>query len=299
MKRLFGIVLAAVTLLAAPSSSVAKQRPTAGIDSFVPLSTFTVPGGGVAEIVSSTPDGQTLIYTNSEDEQVGIVDISDPANPVHVQSIPVGGEPTSVSVVPDGTMALAVVKTSYLEEGEAPVIKPGQLIAIELPSGNVLGQLEIGNGPDSIATSRVNGSLTAVIAIENEPIVIDNDGNLTDEEEPGKPNDISGPGYVQVITVNTADIATSSVTDVFFSAATLAQHGLFFPNDPQPEFVEIRNNRAAVTLQENNGIAIIELVGRSPKHVSSVFSTGNVEIVRLDGSPKMERSRSMRCIQPM
>ncbi len=249
--------------------------PPSQIDSFAPLSTYVVPGGGVAEIVSATPDGNWLAYTDSGAGEVGIVDISNPAIPELELAVEVAGEPTSVSITPDGEWAIAAVITSEREFGAPPVVTPGLLYLISIPSGDIAGTLELGNQPDSIAIKLIDGQLYAVVAIENEPLVVDADGNRTEDEEPGLEGDISGPGYVQIVAVDLSNFSNSTVTDVTFEAVELEAAGLFFPDDPQPEYVAISNQGlAAVTLQENNGIAIIDVAGAT---IESVFSTGVVE----------------------
>ena len=49
----------------------------------------------VAEIVAATVDGRTLVYTDSEQEKVGFVDIADPHAPVADGTVDLDGEPTS------------------------------------------------------------------------------------------------------------------------------------------------------------------------------------------------------------
>ena len=63
-----------------------------------------------AEIVAVSGDGNTLVYTDSPQEVVGLVDISDPYNPTGMGTIDVGGEPTSVAVC--SNYAIVVVITS-------------------------------------------------------------------------------------------------------------------------------------------------------------------------------------------
>src|SRR5687767_12067019 len=52
----------------------------------------------VAEIVSVSDDGKTLVYTDSPLQQIGFVDIEDPAAPQPAGTLAMGGEPTSVAV---------------------------------------------------------------------------------------------------------------------------------------------------------------------------------------------------------
>ena len=241
--------------------------------SFKPVTVFNVPGGGVAEIISAAPDGMTVVYTNSGDKNLGIVDMSNPLRPTLAAAIDLPGEPTSAAVTPDGRYALTVVNTSVLEEGQKPEVKPGSLVFVDLNSKAIKASLPVGAGPDSIALGQVGDKLFAVIAIENEPIIVDKDGLKLDEDAPGDPRDISKPGFVQIVEINLEDPASSVVSAVEFPEADLKKAGLFFPGDPQPEFVDINGGMAAITLQENNGIAIIDLASGK---VASLFSCGRV-----------------------
>jgi DNA-binding beta-propeller fold protein YncE len=78
------------------------------VNIFERVATFDVTGV-VAEIVTATPDGKTLIYTDATSKEVGFVNISDPAAPSEIGKRSMGGEPTSVAVTPDGKWALVCV----------------------------------------------------------------------------------------------------------------------------------------------------------------------------------------------
>lgn len=262
------LTLAVSTLFSAGSFAAPKTKQ---IDSFRPLTSFTVPGVGIAEIIAATPDGSRLFYTSAGLGSIGVVDLTAPSKPKQLSAIDVGGEPTSVTVTPDGKTALVVVIASKREIGEVPEIKPGKLIAIDTTTLEIKGELAIGNHPDSIALTTLNGQNVAVIAIENEPLYVDDKGVRTDEEKPGLEGDISGPGFVQIVNINNKDISKSTLRSIEFSSAQLKAKGLLYPEDPQPEFVDIRNGKAAVTLQENNGVAIIDL---QTSKMTSLFSSG-------------------------
>ena len=196
---------------------------------------------------------RTLFYTDAAGRAVGVVDVATASEPVQVARIPVPGEPTSVAFTQDGGRALVAVNTSRKEEGAPPEITPGLLLVIDVASRVIVDEIPIGDGPDSVAVTRIDGSDVAVVAIENEPVVVDGDGNLTGGEDPGLPGDISGPGLVQVVA-----LAAGGARVIDVPLAPLAGD-LLFPDDPQPEFVSIRGTTAAVTVQENNGIALIDL----------------------------------------
>ena len=116
--------------------------------------------------------------------------------------------------------------------------------------------------------------IKVVIAVENEPLVVD-DGVQTDDDEPGIAGDISGPGLIQVVTINTANVPglrRRGHPPPRKRAMTAA--GLEFADDPQPEFVDIHGMTAAVSLQENNGFVVIDLTDNS---ISGIYSSGVVD----------------------
>jgi hypothetical protein len=92
----------------------------------------------VAEIIYATTDGMKLLYTNSEQEAIGFIDISDPSNPTGLGEIPVEGEPTSVAVVND-LYAVAVVNTS-----PDFVNVTGQAVVIDIGTMEIVRTIEIG-----------------------------------------------------------------------------------------------------------------------------------------------------------
>jgi DNA-binding beta-propeller fold protein YncE len=212
------------------------------VNSFVRVATHDVEGE-VAEIVTATPDGRTLIYTDSENEEVGFVDISDPASPASDGTLDVGGSPTSVTVTPDGSWALVVVDTTDDDFANPS----GHLHVVGLASRAVVETIDLGGQPDSIAVSP-DGRYAAV-AIENqrdETITVGGVGG-------GMPQ--APAGFLQIV-----DLEGIPGTWTTRAVPLVGLPGLRFPEDPEPEFVDINAaNEAAVTLQENNAVAIVDL----------------------------------------
>src|SRR5688572_3654345 len=95
----------------------------------------------VAEIVAASPDGMLLIYTDSPQEAVGLVDIADPKTPKPAGFIPLQGEPTSV--IMSGASAFVGVVTS--PDNAHP---SGQLATIDLASKAVTSSCDLGGQPD-------------------------------------------------------------------------------------------------------------------------------------------------------
>ena len=213
-----------------------------------------------AEIVAVSADGNTLMYSDSPQEQIGLVDISDPSAPTGLGVLGVGGEPTSVEVL--GNYALVAVNTS------ADFINTsGQLVAVDISTPaapSITNTWDIGGQPDSIAVSP-DGNY-AVIAIENE-----RDEDLGDGGLPQAP-----AGFVVVVDTSDADPNNWSTTQIDLTGLT----GVTVPEDPEPEFVDISsNNIAAVTLQENNAIVLIDLTAGA---VLRSFSAGTVDLTNID-----------------
>ncbi|HSR54881.1 MAG TPA: esterase-like activity of phytase family protein, partial [Alphaproteobacteria bacterium] len=185
---------------------------------------------------------------------IGMIDISDPANPKPLGSIEMGGEPTSVAVI--GTRAYIGVNTS--KSYTAP---SGHLSVIDLPSKQA-SKCELGGQPDSVAAAK-DGSFVA-IAIENE-----RDEDLNKGALPQMP-----AGMLVTVPVKNGvlDCDAKVVTDL----TGLAEIGA---SDPEPEFVDVNSRgEIVVTLQENNHIAVVDRRGKVLRH----FSAGSVDLTGID-----------------
>lgn len=216
-----------------------------------------------AEILYATKDGNILVYSDSPNNQLGIVDISDAANPKAKGTIDLGGEPTSV-VVKDN-YALVAVNTS-----SDYVNVSGELQVVSLLDSSIVNTLDLGGQPDSIGISP-DGQFAA-IAIENERDEDKGDGGL-----PQYP-----AGFVVI--VDTADVNPANWTTRKVEMTGLSGTA---NDDPEPEYIDINDdNIAVVSMQENNSLALIDLkTGEIVNH----FSAGTVDLTDIDlteGKPK-------------
>jgi hypothetical protein len=212
----------------------------------------------VAEIVTASEDGMTLIYSDAANEAIGFVDISDPAAPVADGTVAMAGEPTSVSVA--GNFVLVGVNTSpdFMDPS-------GELEVINVNTMASAATIDLGGQPDSIAVSP-DGSYAAVV-IENE-----RDEDLGEGGLPQLP-----AGKLVVVDLSGAP-STWTTTDVDLTGLD----GAVEPTDPEPEFVDINSdNVAVVTLQENNAIAIVDLATAT---VMNSFSAGTVDLTQIDAT---------------
>ena len=218
----------------------------------------------VAEISTVTPDGNTVIYTDAAAKRIGFLDLRDPAKPVGLDTLSLADlgnaddQPTSVAAV--GEFVLVVVDTTG---GDFPN-PSGRVDVVRVADRTPVHSIDLGGQPDSIAISP-DGSFAA-IAMENQ----------RDEEftPPGvEEGDLPQPptGFMQFIDLTGAPTAWTA-RRVEFDVETARAAGLDTPEDLEPEYVSINSRgQVAVTLQENNGIAVLD--GRTGE-VARIFSAG-------------------------
>ena len=211
-----------------------------------------------AEVVAY--ENKRMYVTNASDESLDIVNIVDPANPTLIRRVDLssyGGAVTSVAVK-NGIVAVAVqadVKTD-----------PGKVLFLST-NGSLLAQVPVGAGPDMVTFSALG--LRLLVANEGEP----SDGYTVDPE--GSVSIISvlpvvatgwlgwvPPGAVK--TVNFADFneggprhgeLSPEVRLYDWAGSTVAQ-------DLEPEYISVGPDlkTAYVTLQENNAVAVINIL---------------------------------------
>ncbi|MEQ9410983.1 MAG: choice-of-anchor I family protein [Fuerstiella sp.] len=117
-------------------------------------------GESAAEIVAHDPATQRAFFTNADSNEVGILDVNDPTNPIQAGAIdlsPFGGGVNSLDVY-DGIVAVAV-------ENDV-VTQPGSVVFFDT-NGQQLGQVTVGALPDSL-TFTPDGS-KVLVANEGEP----------------------------------------------------------------------------------------------------------------------------------
>ncbi|WP_421946930.1 choice-of-anchor I family protein [Phaeodactylibacter xiamenensis] len=205
--------------------------------------------GAVAEIVAHDPASQRLFLTNSEENQLDIVDFSNPASLSSVSSVdmaPYGGGINSVAVH-NGLVAVAMEANTKTDNGSVVFFDT---------DGAFLNQVNVGPLPDML-TFTPDGTkvLTA------------------NEGEPNDDYDVDPEGSVSIIDVSggaaAATVVTLPLTGFNDDEATLVAQGvrIFGPGatvaqDLEPEYVTISNDgtTAYVSCQENNALLIVDIV---------------------------------------
>lgn len=209
-----------------------------------------------SEIISATEDGMMLVYSDSPLGGIGTIDISDPANPQPGVFISTDGEPTAVVVRAGHAFVGVNTSQSYTDPS-------GQLLAIELETGEMAASCDLGGQPDSVAISP-DGTIVAV-AIENE-----RDEDLNDGVIPQMP---AGFAVTYRLDGGVLDCDTRVQADLTGLAEVAG-------DDPEPEFLDINeDNEVVVSLQENNHIAVFD---GATGAVISHFSAGAVDLDNVD-----------------
>ena len=218
-------------------------------------------GFNSAEIVSYDAITQRLFIVNSVDTRLDIVDFSVPENPVLINSVDLStyGGINSVAV-DQGRIAAAM-------EGLNPQ-NNGRVLFLDA-NGQILNQVQVGAMPDMICFSPDHNKLMTA-----------------NEGEPNSDYSIDPLGSVSIIDVsgewnlvNQSNVMTLDFTNWNDSLISLTENGvrIFGTNasvasDLEPEYIAISQNsqKAYVTLQENNGIAVIDLMDNAIEEIRSL-----------------------------
>lgn len=226
---------------------------------------FQMPSGK-AEIAASTPDGSRLLVTEADKGSVSVLDITytdqvSEIKNISFHSLSDKAEVTSVAVMPDGKHAIAVIRTG--DNFNDP--NPGMAAVINLDTYEIAKVYETGIGPDSIAISR-DGNY-AVIAIEDEEI------DPKTEEFDYAAN--KRPGSIAVLHFPEGNVLAGELVQVPVDLSGVK--GAIYPHEPQPEYVAISpdSTTAAVTLQENNVIAVVDLKTRKLVRIFALGTTSH------------------------
>lgn len=246
----------------------------------------------VSEIIASTADGRTLVYTDGVRGTVGLIDITNPARPQPKGTIPLDPNPdddteyspTSVAIY-GSRYALVAANTSASNTAVS-----GELLVIDLELRSIVNTITLGGQPDSVKISP--DRRYAAIVLENERsedlcVGGASDGQEVDEDVCQENGGVLGglpqtpygnpPGVLAVLKLAGAPASWANPEMVNLNG--LAS---FAPDDPEPEFVDINDrNEAVVTLQENNHIAIVDLRTLSVKRH---FDAGDVTLRGIDAT---------------
>lgn len=232
-------ILARITL--EPVSNIPPAPVATNEIQLTKIATFVGEG---AEIVAHDPESQRLFVTNSEEDTVDILDISDPENPVRIHQIPVSltGGVNSVAVH-DGLVAVALEDNTKTENG---------IVALYDTDGNLLETVEVGALPDMLTFSP-----------DGSKILVANEGEEDEGNDPeGSISILDLSGGIDDIDVTEVDFSVfDGREDEFRALGIRIFPGKSISEDLEPEYIAIApdGKSAMVTLQEANALARIDL----------------------------------------
>lgn len=231
-----------------------------------------------AEIAAYDKWNSRVFITNSFQNSIDIIDIVNPYRPSLAFSIslaPYGAGPNSVAISKRGVVAVAVESD--------PKTSPGKVVFFTL-SGQYLNELTVGSLPDML-TFTPNGKWL-LVANEGEPndeYTIDPEGSVSIIPIHGgwrgirklQQNDVREVGF-QSITMDDLDPRIR----IFGPDASIAQ-------DLEPEYIAVsKDSRTAyVALQENNGLAVIDIENGTIKAIHGL-GTKDHRLFPIDASNK-------------
>lgn len=205
-----------------------------------------------AEIASYDPVSKKTFLSSAVAVRLDAVSLADPKNPTLSFTVDLSGYGSAVNsiAVKNGVIAVAM---------EAPVRTDNGSVVLLTTAGAFIRQYTIGVQPDML-TFTPDGT----------KILTANEG------EPSSNYSIDPEGSVSIVDIS-AGAANGVVTTIGFTAYNTRRQELlgkgfriFGPNatvaqDLEPEYIAVSpdGTRAMVTLQENNGLAVIDLVNRT------------------------------------
>lgn len=264
MKK-YGLTLfAAVTLLSScvneNSQGNTENVISENAGTFKEIGSITIGSTGAAEI-SAYDDVTKKLFTvnNSTANKIDVIDLSNPSIPVLLASIDLvvyNGAANSVATY-NGKLAVAMEST-ISKQGL------GKVLIFDTTNYSLIKQITVGALPDMVTFSP--------------------DGKFILTANEGEPNDdysIDPDGTVSIIEVtNNYAVTTLDFSSFSSQLSTLKTKGFRiasptnnFASDIEPEYITISSDSktAWVTLQENNGVAKIDLAS---KKIANIFPLG-------------------------
>jgi len=249
------------------------------------LSVFDAGSGeGGAEIASYHKATEQAYITNGADNQIDIVSIADPENPVLVKSVDMSSYGDGITSVAAGkyVIAVAVHREPTFAANGVPTLRSGKLVVM-YPSGRHIRTIDlIGSQPDSV--NFTPDGMTALVAIEGEPICAGDDPDTAVDESTDYALAKDPKGAVAIVDLTNPRIAGARLAGFGdFKAADLKRAGIVVSLtstnpavDLEPEYISaISNDHAYVSLQEANAIGLLDI---KQGRFTRIFSAGTTDM---------------------
>ncbi|MCU0442826.1 MAG: choice-of-anchor I family protein [Bacteroidia bacterium] len=241
-------------LLGVGTSTLAQINPQ-----FIGRYSTGIYNAAAAEISAYDALSKRMFVTNGPDTSLKVVDISNPANPIQVNSFsikPYGSDLTSVACY-NGIVAIAVIDSLGKTEN-------GKVVFLNAATLAYINQVDVGPLPDMLTFSPDGKKV--LVANEGEPNVgytIDPEGSVSIIDVS---NGVANITQANVQTAGFTSFNNQSIDPKIKITGRIQSGGTFLRNatiaeDLEPEYIAISANSqtAWVTCQENNCIAVIDI----------------------------------------
>jgi DNA-binding beta-propeller fold protein YncE len=228
--------------------------------SFKEIGSITIGGAGAAEI-SSYDEFSKKLFTvnNSGTSKIDVIDLSDPTNPKLIASIdltPFNGASNSVATY-NGKLAVALEATPNKQD-------LGKVVVFDTANYAVIKQITVGSLPDMVTFSP-----------DGKYIMSANEGEPSDDYSNDPNGSISIIDIANDYSVTTLDFTSfsSQLNTLKGAGFRIGKSDATFAADIEPEYITISadSKTAWVTLQENNGVAKVDLASKT---ISKIFPLG-------------------------
>lgn len=250
---------------------------------FKEIGSITIGGEAAAEISAYCEKTKRLFtVNNSGTNQIDIIDLADPTKPVKIGKIDLSayeGASNSVSVF-DGKLAVALESTVN-KQGN------GKVVIFNTSDYSLIKQVTVGALPDMITFSPDGKYI--MTANEGEP-------NTDYSQDPN--------GTISIIETTNYTVTTLDFSSFASQAETLKKDGFrvskfakSFAQDIEPEYITISDDSktAWVTLQENNGVAKVDLTSKT---ITAIYPLGLKDFNTADNAIDVSDSDSKIAFNP-
>ena len=265
MKKLSVSLLALMVFFAGCNNDENSNNPEPEVAvnenpaTFKEIGSITIGGEAAAEI-SAYDEKTKKLFTvnNSGTNQIDVIDISDPTKPSKIAKIDLTryeGASNSVAIF-DGKLAVAL-------ESAANKQGSGKVVIFNTTDYSLIKQVTVGALPDMITFSPDGKYI--MTANEGEP-------NTDYSQDPN--------GTISIIETSNYAVTTLDFSSFSSQAEALKKNGFriskfakSFAQDVEPEYVTISDDSktAWVTLQENNGVAKVDLTSKT---ITAIYPLG-------------------------
>lgn len=263
IKKSVAVLAVLFLIVGCENNSDSNETPEETISenpsSFKEIGSITIGGTGAAEISAYDETTQKLFTVNNSNvNRIDVISLSDPSKPTLLTSIDLtsyNGSANSVAVF-NGKLAVAL-------ESKINKQDPGKVVVFDTSNYALVKEITVGALPDMITYSHDGKYI--LTANEGEP-------NDTYSQDPDGSVSIIEVASYTATTLNFASFS-SQLSDLKSKAFRIASPTNNFAADIEPEYITISadSKTAWVTLQENNGIAKIDL---NTKKITQIFPLG-------------------------